>query len=415
MLPRRRHRSVFCRESLVIVVAALLMVATATVQEDIKVVQPEKEECANDQCAAKTGVDLLEKVDLLQVIERTEQYGPRQAFEAGQDYEEETKRRLAEVDQYMRDVVFSEKTYESVADRCRNAEDLCVFWAAVGECETNPDYMQIHCAPACFTCDKLSFELRCPFDETHIWQPGDVHAMFERVTADPNYQAMNLTILSRPGWEDNRYTAATGQDAAWIITLDGFLTDEECDTLIRLGAEQGYERSEDADDNPQMDGTFGGKKSDGRTSTNAWCVDACYNHSVTQRVIEKIENLTGVPDINSEYLQLLRYEPGQFYERHHDYIPRDKKRPVGVRMLTVFLYLNDVEEGGATYFNDLDITVPPKKGRALIWPSVINDDPNEQENSTNHEALAVVKGEKYGANAWLHQRDFKTPHRLNCL
>jgi hypothetical protein len=37
-------------------------------------------------------------------------------------------------------------------------------------------------------------------------------------------------------------------------------------------------------------------------------------------------------------------------DTHHDYIEHDIERPQGVRILTVFLYLNDVEEGGGTNF-----------------------------------------------------------------
>lgn len=68
--------------------------------------------------------------------------------------------------------------------------------------------------------------------------------------------------------------------------------------------------------------------------------------------------------------------------------------------MTVFLYLNDVEEGGGTHFDRLNITVTPKKGRALIWPSVLNRDPNVADWRTQHQALPVKAGVKYGANAW---------------
>jgi hypothetical protein len=34
-----------------------------------------------------------------------------------------------------------------------------------------------------------------------------------------------------------------------------------------------------------------------------------------------------------------------------------------------------VEEGGETYFNKLDLAVKPKKGRALVWPSVLDENP----------------------------------------
>jgi prolyl 4-hydroxylase len=98
-----------------------------------------------------------------------------------------------------------------------------------------------------------------------------------------------------------------------------------------------------------------------------------------------------------------------------DYIENRTERAQGVRILTVFLYLNDVEEGGGTRFTDLDITVQPKKGRALIWPSVLDANPDVKDDRTHHEALPVKKGIKYGANAWIHQRDFKIPHATACI
>ena len=73
--------------------------------------------------------------------------------------------------------------------------------------------------------------------------------------------------------------------------------------------------------------------------------------------------------------------------------------------MTVFLYLSDVEEGGGTNFPALDLTVEPAKGRALIWPSVLNHKPNDLDLRVLHQALPVVRGVKYGANMWYHQRD----------
>jgi prolyl 4-hydroxylase len=46
----------------------------------------------------------------------------------------------------------------------------------------------------------------------------------------------------------------------------------------------------------------------------------------------------------------------------------------------------------------------PKRGRALIWPSVFNDQPDEKDPRTRHQALPVLGGVKYGANAWFHLR-----------
>ena len=74
-----------------------------------------------------------------------------------------------------------------------------------------------------------------------------------------------------------------------------------------------------------------------------------------------------------------------------------------------------MEEGGETHFPYLSTTVKPKKGRAILWPSVLNEAPNVQDFRTEHEALEVKKGIKYGANAWIHQRDYRTPYYDGCV
>jgi hypothetical protein len=60
-------------------------------------------------------------------------------------------------------------------------------------------------------------------------------------------------------------------------------------------------------------------------------------------------------------------------------------------VLTLFLYLNDVEEGGETRFTQLNLDVKPRRGRAILWPSVLNEDPNVKDFRTEHEALVVTK------------------------
>ena len=47
---------------------------------------------------------------------------------------------------------------------------------------------------------------------------------------------------------------------------------------------------------------------------------SCLNEPFFQQVRAKISNLTKVPWEYAEHLQLLRYEPGQFYREHHDQV-----------------------------------------------------------------------------------------------
>jgi len=203
---------------------------------------------------------------------------------------------------YVEQVVLKDDSYKSVRNECKNRHPQCAYWAAIGECEANPRYMVLQCAPSCQTCDKIDFNARCPWDKDtpSILDKGDLNKLFERLTTDPIYQKYEPVIHSSP------------PAGPWVVTLEKFLTDEECDRLIYLGGEEGYEISKDVG-GKKFDGTYDGVTSSGRTSTNAWCTGNCYNDTLTENVLAKIENVTGVPETNSEYLQLLRYEVGQFY------------------------------------------------------------------------------------------------------
>lgn len=61
-----------------------------------------------------------------------------------------------------------------------------------------------------------------------------------------------------------------------------------------------------------------------------------------------------------------------------------------------------------------NMTVVPKKGKAVLWTNVLNKKPNEEDELLDHEALPVISGVKYAANLWLHQRDFKNSLNSEC-
>ena len=193
---------------------------------------------------------------------------------------------------------------------------------------------------------------------------------------------------------------------------------DEANRLIELGDQEGYKRSTDVG-KLKEDGSYTELVNDSsRTSSNAWCMSTCMADPVAQNVVNRIEQVTKIPQVNSESLQLLRYEKGQYYRTHHDLIEHQTDRPPGVRILTFYIYLNGYEEsgleGGGTNFPELNITVTPKQGRAALWCSVLNDSPHRKDPRTNHAALPVTKGVKFGANAWLHQRDYMTPNSRGC-
>lgn len=200
----------------------------------------------------------------------------------------------------MFETVYVDPRYSNVVKDCRNNYPICSEWAAKGDCEKNKGFMEKHCAPACRTCLTLDFEERCPFDgrAPGFLKAGDLNHLFERITTDPNFEKYTPVIHSHPG---------QGREHPWIITLDTFLTPEECDTLILLGYDQGFQPSKDVGER-QLDGTYTSALSTRRTSTNAWCVDDCFHNNVTQQILRKIEHVTGIPDTYSEHLQVCHQE-----------------------------------------------------------------------------------------------------------
>lgn len=156
--------------------------------------------------------------------------------------------------------------------------------------------MKINCSPVCKSCDYLSIEGRCPIDPNapSAWEDEDLDRMFEKLTQEPYFSEYSVEVLSSP---------ATG--GPWVVTMDNVVSAEEAERLIELGAGEGYERSTDVG-KMKVDGTTERKVSTGRTSTNAWCQHECYEDSAARAVVDRLSNLTGIDEINSEYLQLLK-------------------------------------------------------------------------------------------------------------
>ena len=137
---------------------------------------------------------------------------------------------------------------------------------------------------------------------------------------------------------------------------------------------------------------------------------------IVRNILSRIEYFTESKLEYQEYLQILRYTTGQYYREHHDYFPAQfPASTTGPRVFTFFLYLSDVEQGGETHFPMLDLSVQPKKGRAVVWPSVLNDNPLLKDERTAHEAKAVLSNDvKYAANSWIHLNHFRQPNHWGC-
>lgn len=199
--------------------------------------------------------------------------------------------------------------------KCQNKDESCAIWKVEGECEGNPDFMRIKCPAICQNCSLVSLEERCPLDldVPMVWGPGDLNKMFVNITTGSEFQKYQVNVLSRPDYiNGDTEETANYKIGPWVVTLDNFLSNEEADRMVQLGSEEGYEQSADVGEmNP--DGTFENDINTDRTSINSWCRTVCYEDPTAKKVMQKIEEVSGIPEANSEFIQMLKYDVGQFY------------------------------------------------------------------------------------------------------
>ena len=127
------------------------------------------------------------------------------------------------------------------------------------------------------------------------------------------------------------------------------------------------------------------------------------------KMIERrISDLLGLPPACGETVQGQRYLPGQEFKPHNDwfytnadYWAIERKRG-GQRSWTAMAYLNAVEEGGATDFPTIGLSIPPQAGALLIWNNARAD--GTVNDATLHAGTPVVKGVKYVITKWYRTR-----------
>ncbi|WP_298670785.1 2OG-Fe(II) oxygenase [uncultured Sphingomonas sp.] len=126
-----------------------------------------------------------------------------------------------------------------------------------------------------------------------------------------------------------------------------------------------------------------------------------------REIDEGVAALLGIAPENGETLQGQRYAIGQHFRPHHDYFNEGEsywprmKATGGHRTWTAMIYLNDVAEGGATWFPQAGLRVAPKRGLLLAWNNMNAD--GAANDATLHEGSAVTEGVKYIVTKWFRE------------
>jgi prolyl 4-hydroxylase len=183
-----------------------------------------------------------------------------------------------------------------------------------------------------------------------------------------------------------------------VVLFGGLLSDKECDQLVALA--RGRMSASHV-----LDMESGGTRpNEARTSSGM-----CFQRGETaliERIEKRIAALLRWPFEHGEALQVLRYQVGQEYRPHYDYV--DPSRPGaaaflargGQRVASLVTYLNTPEAGGVTSFPDATLEVAATKGNAVFFSY---DRPHPSTRSL-HGGMPVRAGEKWVATKWLRER-----------
>ncbi|UCZ55013.1 2OG-Fe(II) oxygenase [Bacillus shivajii] len=189
--------------------------------------------------------------------------------------------------------------------------------------------------------------------------------------------------------DDREINIIARVEEPFIAILGNVLSDEECDELIKLSKDKVH-RSK-VGNTREIDVL--------RTSSSTFLQES--ESDIVTKVEKRVSQIMNVPYEHGEGLQILNYNIGQEYKAHLDYF----KSATNPRISTLVMYLNDVEQGGETYFPKLNFSVSPQKGMAVYFEYFYND--QELNELTLHGGAPVITGDKWAATRWMRRQKVK--------
>jgi len=193
--------------------------------------------------------------------------------------------------------------------------------------------------------------------------------------------------------EDREINIIARIEEPLIVILGNVLSNEECDELIRL-SEDRMQRSKIG---------IIGETNELRTSSSMFFQEN--ENELVTRIEKRLSQIMSIPIEHGEALQILHYQKNQEYKAHFDFFSTTNQTVSNPRISTLLLYLNDVEQGGETYFPRLNLLVSPQKGMALYFEYFYND-PTLNE-LTLHGGAPVIHGEKWAATQWMRRQQYR--------
>jgi hypothetical protein len=194
-------------------------------------------------------------------------------------------------------------------------------------------------------------------------------------------------------------------DPRYILQVDGFLDAETCRALCEYAKTQNPAPLGVVDGDKSTDHKIVSKVDKETRDTYAIPIQGIEDRlrSIFYRVVtEQIEPFYAIEMEWWEKPQFLYYQKGGKYKPHVD-SDRWQPRPGGGgawvrdldRDISVLIYLNDAFTGGGLHFPSYDLTITPKPGLLVAFPS---------HSGYKHGAEETLSGERYVLVSWMARR-----------
>ncbi|MGE5183948.1 MAG: 2OG-Fe(II) oxygenase [Acidobacteriota bacterium] len=150
-----------------------------------------------------------------------------------------------------------------------------------------------------------------------------------------------------------------------------------------------------------------------RTSSHVTFAPRQHDH-VLEAIEQGIARISGLPALNGEFVQILRYRIGEEFRPHVDYFNETGEAAYrsladgGQRAQTVLLYLSDDYAGGTTAFPKLGLDIRGRRGDVLHFHNLDADGVGHRD--TLHAGTPVTGGEKWLLSKWIRSEPY--PPRL---
>lgn len=227
-------------------------------------------------------------------------------------------------------------------------------------------------------------------------RPQESEAESEAAVADPFQCPAPCEGVGKP------WSVIISMEKPVIRVYANVLSASECDRLVEMSVNK-LAPSTTIDKDT-------GEAAPHRHRTSRGTFFSLKENEFIQEIDERLGEIIKLPIENGEGLQILNYGLGGEYKPHFDYFPPEQAGSAvhvnkgGQRVVTVILYLNDVDEGGETIFPDVGLKVAPFKGGAVYFSYFQN---SQVDPLTLHGGMPVIQGEKWIATRWVRESTYR--------